>query len=130
MNSAMGVHEFDTFLSILRLQDNLAFQLSGKGPYTVFAPTNDAFNKLGPAAVDNLKNNEVRRKQFLLNHIVRGKFTAQEIVNKKSLRTLGGKMLHMSKSGGVGTVNGARFSIPNVTASNGILQGMDRVLVQ
>jgi uncharacterized surface protein with fasciclin (FAS1) repeats len=124
---------------------NLVATLQGTGPFTVFAPTNAAFglanisvasiNASTPAQVDALK-------QILLNHVVSGSTTAAQLTNDSYLRTLGlgaasttktlSMLVKKTTNGGGTTVklnNNATVTTPDISASNGIIHIVDRVIV-
>src|SRR5690349_16327014 len=86
--------------------------LSGTGPFTVFAPTNEAFAKLPAGTVETLLKDPAALKQILLYHVVAGAVPASEVVGASSLTTLQGGTLTVSTAGGV-KVNDA-----NVTATD------------
>lgn len=117
--------------------------LSGKGPFTVFAPTNAAFAKLPSGTVDTLLNpeNKAMLTKVLTYHVVPGRITAQQIAamaarnhGTASLKTVEGENLSFRKNGGswwvVDAKGGkARITIPNVMQSNGVIHVIDAVLM-
>ena len=106
--------------------------LSGKGPLTVFAPTDDAFAKLPPGTVESLLKpaNKAKLATILKYHVVAGRaITADKIKpGRTHLKTLAGRQIAVVKHGGV-TVNGARVVSADVKASNGVIHVIDRVLL-
>lgn len=106
--------------------------LSGKGPLTVFAPTDDAFAKLPPGTVESLLKpaNKAKLATILKYHVVAGRaITAAKIKpGRTHLKTLAGRQIAVVKHGGV-TVNGARVVSADVKASNGVIHVIDRVLL-
>ncbi|MCW5942815.1 MAG: fasciclin domain-containing protein [Fimbriimonadaceae bacterium] len=128
IDTAMQVHRFDTFLMLVRDAD-LMFNLKGGGPYTIFAPTDDAFDKMPGGLLDHLHGNAPRLKQFLLHHVVRGNMTAEQVVRARRLTALDGRVLIARNLGGHGTVGGAGFTIGNIRTSNGTLHAMDAVIM-
>lgn len=117
--------------------------LSGKGPFTVFAPTNEAFAKLPAGTVDTLvkPENKAMLTKILTYHVVPGRITAQQIAAMASrhhgtatLKTVEGENLRFMKHGAswwVMDVKGdkARITIPNVMQSNGVIHVIDTVLM-
>ncbi len=106
--------------------------LSGKGPLTVFAPTDDAFAKLPRGTVASLLKpaNKAKLATILKYHVVAGRaITADKIkTGRTHLKTLSGRQIAVVKHGGV-TVNGARVVTADVKASNGVIHVIDRVLL-
>ena len=117
--------------------------LSGKGPFTVFAPTNEAFAKLPDGTVASLvkpENKEMLDK-ILSYHVVPGRITAQQIAamaarnrGTATLKTVEGENLKFTKSGNGWVVvdakgDRARITIPNVMQSNGVIHVVDAVLM-
>jgi uncharacterized surface protein with fasciclin (FAS1) repeats len=102
------------------------------GPYTVFAPTNDAFNALPQGTVQDLKKpqNRDRLVDLLSTHIVRGRLNTTDISAGRTLNTVNGRTLTVDRVGGQLAINGARIVQPNINASNGIVHGVDKVLTE
>ena len=117
--------------------------LSGKGPFTVFAPTNAAFAKLPAGTVDTLlkPENKAMLTKVLTYHVVPGRITAQQIAamaakhgGTATLKTVEGEPLMFRKAGGAWWVidtkgDKARITIPNVMQSNGVIHVIDTVLM-
>jgi uncharacterized surface protein with fasciclin (FAS1) repeats len=117
--------------------------LSGKGPFTVFAPTNEAFAKLPAGTVENLvkPQNKATLDKILTYHVVPGRITAQQIAamaakhgGTATLKTVEGEPLMFRKSGGAWWVidakgGKARITIANVMQSNGVIHVIDTVLM-
>ena len=117
--------------------------LSGKGPFTVFAPTNAAFARLPAGTVETLvkPENKATLDKILTYHVVPGRITAQQIAamaakhgGTATLKTVEGEPLMFRKAGSSWWVidskgNKARITIPNVMQSNGVIHGVDGVLM-
>ncbi|MEZ5829468.1 MAG: fasciclin domain-containing protein [Hyphomicrobiales bacterium] len=117
--------------------------LSGTGPFTVFAPTNDAFAKLPDGTVDTLlkPENKGQLTQVLTYHVVPGRITAQDLMamikkggGKTSLKTVEGEMLTFQEKDGAiwvwdGKGDSAKITIKNVMQSNGVIHVIDTVLL-
>ena len=102
--------------------------LNGTGPFTVFAPTNDAFAALPPGVVDYLLANIPVLTEVLTYHVVSGKAMAADLSDGDTLTTLQGEDLVVSIDGTV-MINDATVVIPDVEASNGVIHVIDKVLI-
>ena len=104
--------------------------LKGKGPYTVFAPSDEAFAKLPTSTVDALLKDPSKLKSVLNSHIVQGKHAASDLKKTTSVRTLEGQNLKVEDGDGNRIrVNGARVTQTNIEASNGIVHVIDSVIM-
>lgn len=100
------------------------------GPYTVLAPTDDAFNKLPAGTTGSIMSDKPKLASVLKNHVITGKYTTDQLVSMGSVRTLDGKQLKVTKaSDGTVMIDGAKIVKPNVQASNGMIQGVDTVIM-
>merc|ERR1712126_160807 len=123
----------DTLVDLVTLA-GLGDTLAGEGPFTVFAPTNQAFAKLPASLVNTLKGDPELLKQVLLNHVVAGSVKSGDITNDIVVKAVGGQDLRAniytkSKHGhGVITVNGAQVVHPDIVASNGVIHFVSDVL--
>ena len=106
----------------------LAATLSGPGPYTVFAPTNDAFKAVPAKTMDELAKDKAKLAAVLNYHVVPGQLTSADIKNGPA-KTLQGGNLALSKSGTFVTVEDAVVTQADVKASNGVVQIVDRVFI-
>lgn len=114
----------------------LADTLQGKGPFTVFAPTNAAFGKLPSGTVDNLlkPDNKGTLTKILTYHVVPGKLTAADLKDGQKLKTVEGDELTVRVSGGKVTLTDAKggsatVAIADVGQSNGVIHVIDTVLM-
>src|SRR5947207_6004984 len=110
--------------------------LEGKGPFTVFAPTNAAFGKLPAGTVDTLVKleNKPTLTKILTYHVVPGRLAASGLTDGKKLKTVEGEELTVHASGGKVTIIDAKggsstVTIPNVNQSNGVIHVVDTVLI-
>lgn len=104
--------------------------LSGSGPFTVFAPTNDAFNALPPGTLDALLGNRTELTNVLTYHVVPGSFLATQVSSMPSLPTVQGQPLAVTvQSGGGVRVNGANIVQTDIRASNGVIHVIDAVMI-
>lgn len=119
---------FSTFSSLLD-SAGLGMTLSGPGPFTVFAPTNEAMAASGISLQDLLDDeNEDRLRDILLHHMFNGERMASEL-SSLSIRTLAGGDLQVSGSDDSLRVEGAQLVEMNVDAANGIIHAIDRILM-
>lgn len=111
------------------LQDaGLADTLRGAGPYTVFAPTNEAFQALPKATLDALAKDKAQLAAVLSYHVVPGKVMAADVKPGKA-KTMQGAELNLAKAGAFVTVEDAMVVQADVRASNGVVHVIDRVLL-
>jgi uncharacterized surface protein with fasciclin (FAS1) repeats len=110
--------------------------LEGKGPFTVFAPTNAAFGKLPAGTVDTLvkPENKAALTKILTYHVVAGKLEASDLTDGKKLKTVEGEELTVKRDGGQVMVVDAKggssiVTISNVNQSNGVIHVIDTVLL-
>ena len=114
----------------------LVSTLEGKGPFTVFAPTNSAFGKLQAGTVDNLvkPENKAILSKILTFHVVPGKLEASDLTDGKKLKTVEGEQLTVKRSGDKVMIidakgDSATVTISNVNQSNGVIHVVDTVLM-
>ena len=105
--------------------------LSSDGPYTLFAPSNEAFEKLGPRSADELPAgmDAAELKTILLHHVVEGRYTDAELVNLQELTTLNGDKLTIKNVNNSLTIDGASIVLGDREADNGYVHIIDSVLV-
>ena len=110
--------------------------LEGKGPFTVFAPTNAAFGKLPAGTVDTLvkPENKATLTKILTYHVVAGKLEASDLTDGKMLKTVEGEQLTVKQSDGKIWIVDAKgdtstVTISNVNQSNGVIHVIDTVLM-
>jgi uncharacterized surface protein with fasciclin (FAS1) repeats len=110
---------------------DLVGALSGDGPFTVFAPADDAFGALPEGTVAGLLEDENldQLKGILTYHVVPGKLMAADLSDGQVLETLSGKPLRVTIKDGTVMVGGATVVTPNVAASNGVAHVIDSVLM-
>jgi uncharacterized surface protein with fasciclin (FAS1) repeats len=105
--------------------------LKAKGPFTVFAPTDEAFANLPKGTVEDLlkPENKDKLKGILLYHVVSGKIASRSIRGSASPKTLQGSSLDVNGSKEGVTVNGAKVTSADIKASNGVIHVIDTVLL-
>lgn len=127
---AVSNDSFSTLVAALQAAD-LVGTLSGDGPFTVFAPTNEAFAKLPAGTVESLLLPENRDKLIavLTYHVVPGKVTAAQVVKLDSAKTVQGSTVDIRVADGSVMVDGATVVMPDVMASNGVIHVIDEVIL-
>ena len=104
--------------------------LSGPGPFTVFAPTDDAFKKLPNGTVASLlKDPEGQLKQILLYHVVSGQYMASDVVKVTTVKTLQGGNLTINVTKDAVYVNNAKVVVTDIKTDNGVIHVIDAVLL-
>ena len=105
--------------------------LSGAGPFTVFAPTNEAFAKLPAGTVENLlkPENKDQLVKVLTYHVISGKVMAADVVKLTSAKTVEGADVAIDASGGKVMINDAQVVQADVAASNGVIHVIDKVIL-
>jgi uncharacterized surface protein with fasciclin (FAS1) repeats len=122
--------QFTTLLAAVDAA-GLTETLLGRGPFTLFAPTDEAFSKLPNGTVQDLLKPENREKlvQILTYHVVAGRVTAAQARNVSSAETVAGLNIRITTSGDQLKINDATVRIADVPASNGVIHVIDRVLL-
>ena len=128
VQTAVAAGQFKTLVALVK-QAGLAGTLQGKGPFTVFAPTDAAFAKVPKATLAALAKNKSELRAVLLYHVAAGRLTANKVVQAKSVKTLQGGSLKVRVSKGAVTVGGARVVTANIAASNGVIHVINKVLI-
>jgi uncharacterized surface protein with fasciclin (FAS1) repeats len=129
VDTAVAAGSFKTLAAALKAAE-LIDALKSKGPFTVFAPTDEAFDKLPAGTVETLLKPENREKlaAVLKYHVVSGKVTSGEVVKLQSAATLNGKSVKIDAVSGV-KINDATVVKADVLATNGVIHVIDRVLL-
>ena len=127
---ASSEKEFSTLVTALKAAD-LVKTLEGAGPFTVFAPTNAAFEKVPKKELDALLADKKELTRVLLYHVVSGKVTAAEALkmNGKTAKSVEGAELNFKVMGTTLEVNNAKVSKADLMASNGVIHVIDTVLM-
>ena len=129
VDTALSAGNFSTLAAALGAA-GLIEALKSEGPFTVFAPTDDAFAKISPETLSELLQPENKEKltAILTYHVVPGRVTAHEVANLNSATTLQGQAVKISKQDGV-KINDAKVIAPDVEATNGMIHVIDTVLM-
>ena len=130
VDTAVAAGQFKTLAAALDAA-GLVATLKGPGPFTVFAPTDDAFAKLPAGTVENLLKPEKKDQliAILTYHVVPGKVMAADVVKLKEAKTVNGKMLKVTVMDGAVTINDAKVTSTDIVASNGVIHVIDTVLL-
>lgn len=127
VDSTIDAGKLTTFAAGIKAA-GLTDALSAKGPFTVFAPTDEAFAKLPPGAWDGLLKDSAKLRAVLNYHVVSGHFIARE-VKSGEVMTLQGSTLTAKVAFGNLSVNGARVTKRDVVATNGVIHAIDAVIL-
>jgi transforming growth factor-beta-induced protein len=130
LETAVSSGSFETLAAALEAAD-LADALKGAGPFTVFAPTDEAFAKLPRGLVKILLQPDSKGKltAILTYHVLPARVTAEEIVHLSSAKTLNGEPLQITANQGHVQVNQSRLISADILCSNGIIHVIDSVLI-
>ncbi len=130
VENAAGSSDHTTLVAAVTAAD-LATTLSGTGPFTVFAPTNEAFNKVPKSALDELMKPEKKADlaKILTYHVVPGKLMASDLKDGQKLKTVQGQDLMVTVKDGMVMINGAHVTIADVVSSNGVTHVIDGVVM-
>jgi uncharacterized surface protein with fasciclin (FAS1) repeats len=128
VETAGAAGKFKTLTSLLK-RAGLAKTLQDKGPYTVFAPTDAAFDTVPNATLARLGRDKAALRTVLLLHVAEGRLTAAKVTKRRSVKTLNGQRLAIRVRGGKVFVGGARVVTANVAASNGVIHAINKVLI-
>lgn len=127
---AVGSSDHTTLVAALSAA-NLVETLNGNGPFTVFAPTNAAFEKLPAGTVDNLVKPENKEKLsgILTYHVVSGNVKASDLSDGQVVKTINGQELKVTIKDGTVMINGAKVTAADLKGSNGVVHVVDSVLM-
>lgn len=128
VQTAVAAGQFKTLAKLLK-GAGLAGTLQQPGPYTVFAPTDAAFKKVPTKTLNMLLRDKAKLKAVLLYHVVTGNVAAADVEKLSSAKTLNGQTVRIRVSGTNVFVNDAKVTMPDVTASNGVIHVINRVLI-
>ena len=127
VETAVSTGTFKTLVQAVQTA-GLAETLSGQGPFTVFAPGDDAFAKLPAGTVEGLLKDIPKLKDILTYHVIAGKVMASDAVGVTSVKTVQGKELRIDTKDGV-KVNDAHVIKADIGADNGVIHVIDSVLI-
>ncbi|MDQ0562042.1 putative surface protein with fasciclin (FAS1) repeats [Rhizobium mesoamericanum] len=126
--TALEAGQFKTLCAALEAA-GLVATLKGTGPFTIFAPTDEAFAKL--PAVENLLKPENKQKltEILTYHVVAGKLMAADVARIDEVKSVNGKMIDIEVDGSTVKVNDAAVTADDIAASNGVIHVIDKVIM-
>lgn len=127
VDTAVGAGQFKTLAKLLT-KAGLVDTLKGAGPFTVFAPTDEAFAKLPKKLVAKLLSDDALLKKVLLYHVVSGSVKAEDVVKLKKATTVEGGDVHIRVKGGVVMINKSKVIKADILATNGVIHVIDTVL--
>ena len=130
VDTAVGAGQFKTLAAALQAAD-LVDTLKGAGPFTVFAPTDAAFAKLPAGTVESLlkPENKAKLTAILTYHVVPGAVNAEQVTKLDEAKTVNGAMVKISTDHGKVMINDATVVTPDITASNGVIHVIDKVIL-
>ncbi len=130
VQTAAANKEFSTLVTAIKAA-GLQATLEGKGPFTVFAPTDAAFNKLGKETLNDLlkPQNKAKLANILKYHVVAGKVLAKDVANMSEAQTVEGNPLAIQVEGSKVMVGKARVERTDIECTNGVIHVIDTVLM-
>jgi uncharacterized surface protein with fasciclin (FAS1) repeats len=130
VDTAMAAGSFKTLAKALRAAD-LVETLKGEGPFTVFAPTDEAFAKLPAGTLNDLLKPENKQKlqRILSYHVVPGRVSSTDVVKLRTAKAVSGDTIDITASDGTVRVDSARVVKTDIAASNGVIHVIDTVII-
>lgn len=125
---AVEAGNFTTLVAAVKAA-GLVETLSGAGPFTVFAPTDEAFAKLPAGTVEGLLKDKEKLTKILTYHVVAGKVMAKDVAGMTSAKTVEGSEVTVKAENGVVMINDATVTSADIEASNGVIHVIDTVLM-
>jgi uncharacterized surface protein with fasciclin (FAS1) repeats len=127
IETAAGNPDFSTLVTAIKAA-GLVETLSGTGPFTVFAPTNEAFAKIPKATLDAVLADKAKLTSILTYHVVAGKVMSKDVAAMKEAKTLEGSEVKIDSKDGV-MVDDAKVTSADLECSNGVIHTIDTVLM-
>ena len=130
VETAMAAGSFTTLAKALKAAD-LVDTLKGQGPFTVFAPTDEAFAKLPAGTLNDLLKPENKQKlqRILSYHVVPGRMSSTDVVKLRTAKAVSGDTIDITANGGTVRVDSARVVKTDIAASNGVIHVIDTVII-
>ena len=130
VDTAVAAGSFKTLAKALQAAD-LVGTLKGKGPFTVFAPTDEAFAKLPAATLQDLlkPENKAKLQRILTYHVVAGRVSSTDVAKMRSAKAVSGDTIDIAANGGGVTVDDAKVVKADIAASNGVIHVIDSVIL-
>ena len=127
VETAIEAGDFKTLVKAVQ-EAGLVDTLSGDGPFTIFAPTDEAFGKLPEGTIEDLLNNKEKLTEILTYHVIADKVPSESVANLSSAKTVNGKDIMIETDDGV-KVNKAQVIKTDIECSNGVIHVIDSVLI-
>lgn len=127
VDTAVSAGSFNTLVTAVK-QAGLVETLKGEGPFTVFAPTDEAFAKIPEAQLNALLADKAALSKVLTYHVVPGKIMAADVVKLASVKTVQGQSIRIDTSEGV-RVDNAKVIKTDIQTSNGVIHVIDSVIL-
>jgi uncharacterized surface protein with fasciclin (FAS1) repeats len=128
MDTIRELGRFKTLWKAIRSAD-LLMVLNGSGPFTLFAPTDEAFAHLYADILDVLFRDKIKLSDVLMDHVVPESITIEEALNRNTIQTAGGRTLKLSQKENLIQVDQANILAKDIVCSNGIIHVVDAVLI-
>lgn len=128
LDAAKQAGSFNTLVQAVEAA-GLAETLSGDGPFTVFAPSDDAFARLPEGTIEGLLEDTDKLQAVLTYHVVPGRMLAADVAGQKQIETVQGGELEIEQANGAVKVGGARVIQADVKVDNGVIHVIDAVLL-
>lgn len=126
VETATANKDFSTLVELLK-EAGLTDTLSGEGPFTVFAPNNAAFEKLGKDALEGLKKDKAKLTAVLKYHVAAGNMTAADVTKAKTIKTLNGAELTVAVKDKDVSVDKSKVTATDIKCKNGVIHVIDTV---
>ena len=127
VETAIDAGSFKTLVAAVEAA-NLVDTLTSEGPFTVFAPTDEAFAKLPKGTVESLLKDKAKLTSILTYHVVSGKVMSKDVMNLKKAKTVQGQDINIDTKSGV-KVNNANVVKADIETSNGVIHVIDTVIL-
>jgi uncharacterized surface protein with fasciclin (FAS1) repeats len=127
IETAVENPEFSTLVTAVKAADLVA-TLSGPGPFTVFAPTNEAFAKIPAETLQAVLADKAKLTSILTYHVVAGKVMAKDVAGMTEAKTVEGSAVKIDASNGT-MINNAKVTTADIECSNGVIHVIDTVLM-
>lgn len=127
IDTASSDNTFSTLVMAIKAA-GLVETLQGDGPFTVFAPTNEAFAKIPDSTLQDLLKDKPKLTSILTSHIITGKVMAKDIASQDGKKSIAGGTLKIDATSGV-MVNDATVTTPDIECTNGVIHAIDTVLM-
>ncbi len=128
VDTAVGADQFKTLVTAVKAAE-LVETLKGEGPFTVFAPTDEAFKKVPKETLEALLKDKKALASVLTYHVVPGKVMAADVVKLESAKTVQGQTVKIVVKDGKVTINGANVVKTDIVCKNGVIHVIDAVLL-